>query len=331
MPIGQREDVVEISAHFRGVAMKPFDRVFTGLQAGRGQQRALNLARQLELVREALPLEHFRLRRSNARRHLVHRRSEQTELGAILERHGCGQIALPDALESFAKRAERAQQHRHEQEGTENAGAEKAGEKQDLIAARAQNRLIDRVAPHRHHRGADRLAAGMANRRRGEKRAVIGEQHLSFVQRSVGWLGQESVRHDVRFSQSASVGMGADHVLVIDDCRVHEPGDVGLHVGENRLQRQLGKFGEQSAGAGDGQISRFEDQSRFQLARQSFTRAPFPDSGDQQHRHRSQKDRRAAHDPANAEDSLPAARLAAHGLSPKISRERESCSRARAR
>ena len=113
LPLRQGEDVVVVAADLGRGAVGAEQHEIARRGLARGQEALLEVARQLDLVRQALLLDDFALRHLELARHLVHCIREETELGAVVEPERRVEVAAADALETGAQGLDRLEEQRH--------------------------------------------------------------------------------------------------------------------------------------------------------------------------------------------------------------------------
>jgi hypothetical protein len=141
--------------------MRTFDREATDLHSLRGQERRLDLSRELDLVSEPLALQPLCLRRLQAHGHLVDGLREQAQLGAVAEHQARLEVAAADALEALTQNADRTQKRGHDERHGDHAEGQYGGDDDHLFASRGRDDGFHMVAAEGHVSRADAVARGM--------------------------------------------------------------------------------------------------------------------------------------------------------------------------
>ena len=295
----------------------------------RGKDRALDLLRQLHLAGETLALHHLGLRLHQRGGHAVDLFRQETELGPIREPNRRAQIPAPDPLDAGAERSDGPEEERHQPERQRGPGEEKRSQDQELLPADLPHRLLD-VGPVETHEGAaEDLAARIENRSRRHQHLPVPRDRFVRPEGRRGRDGDEPRGRCVGAAQEADVRVALDVAVAVQD---HHEGQLGLarlHLPGERRQGQLGVIGHDGARAREGEVSSLEHQAALDLPREDVSRPLLHERGHAEHDERREHDRGARDDPADA-PNRPARKNRRHRPSPRISRVRACCVRARA-
>jgi hypothetical protein len=213
--VGQREDVVVVAAHLGRGPLAALHHEASRAHRCRRQQRALDLLRELHLVREPLALEQVRLRRAQTRDHVIDRVGEQPELGAVAERERGAQVPAADALDAGAQRLDRAEEERHEHDRRCDAQQQQHAEHHVLLAPAARDRALDGGEPEPDDGGPDHVPIPVADRRRGDQQLVVAHQGLARIERDRGGRRPQRRRARVVRADAAHLGVALDHAGAI--------------------------------------------------------------------------------------------------------------------
>ena len=123
-----------LATNFRRRAMTAAHRDVAGRDGPPGQQRFLDLPREIDFVRQPLALDQLDLRVLEAARHLVHRARQQAELGAVSKLDGRVEVTAAHAFDSGPQHADRMQQLRHHDERRRYAEHHEQSECRGLLA-----------------------------------------------------------------------------------------------------------------------------------------------------------------------------------------------------